>query len=82
LICIQNIVGGSLSGRAPGFAPSALVLKVPQGQTFPCRSAMISEVKKRALSLRISEDISKAVGEMCNLERSTSASYLEHFFIR
>jgi len=37
---------------------------------------------KRPLSLNISEDISKAIGKMCDLERSTSTSYHEHFLIR
>jgi len=37
---------------------------------------------KRPFSLKISEDISKAVGKMCDLERSTSTSYHQHFLIR
>ena len=37
---------------------------------------------KSSLSLRISEDISQAIGKMCNLERSTSASYLKQFLLR
>lgn len=43
---------------------------------------MTHEFKKLALSQRISEDISKAIGKMCNLERSTSASYLKQFLLR
>jgi hypothetical protein len=43
---------------------------------------MTPEFKKRVLSLKISEGISKAIGKMCNLERSTSARYLQQFFIR
>jgi hypothetical protein len=38
--------------------------------------------QERALLLKISQGIGKAIGKMCNLERSTSAGYLEQFFIR
>jgi hypothetical protein len=34
------------------------------------------------MALKISQGISKAIGKMCNLERSTSAGYLQQFFVR
>jgi hypothetical protein len=63
-------------------APSANPAHPSAGNGRQKINELTPDFKKRALPLRISEDISKAIGKMCDLERSTSTAYHQQFFIR